>query len=672
MDEPNFKNLVESTVHGKTLPNAKYFHRSLLEHLEPDLRDFVYLIERALKCSTWNVVKLSRREYRLSFLDYAGFEETPYPELRTSISVDLIKLSTENREYSNQENPPILHRKELLVGSSHEDYDTYCTITQEGEAAGLYENTSIIGHKKSWEYLIKQKGYELVDGRLFRNSSFSDVIISREKTAISRYQLSAPFQALAKLDVLNGKFSILDYGCGRGDDLAILDNEGLDAIGWDPNFRPGGTCEARDIVNLGFVINVIEDRTERGEAVLKAYNLSKKVLVVSAMIANERHIERFRPYKDGVVTSRNTFQKYYTQQDLKEYLAELCGVTPTPLATGVFALFKDEQLELACVNKRYRRANLWKNPRQPRKLKKETYADFFNENQPAFTQLWIEALERGRLPKPTETDHYGPLLSRGISSREIQHILFEHFEKKDLESAAVKVEEDLILAQAMSKFQGRRYFNQLSDEQKNEIRYFFSSFNHLRERAELLLADIAEPETLFADAQTFLETQPPCFSSEDLAYLTLHKSLLETLPLRLRAYVECAKSLYGELESIQLIKMHLLTGKVSFLGYEDFDKKPLPELVERIKVDLWNQRVFFFDYVGEYKSPLLYWKSKFLTKNSQNFEKQKTFDANLDLFGCAPKDPNFGESPEGLRQKLGERNRTIKGFRFFKIDENSF
>jgi len=672
MDQTNFKNLVESTEHGKALPNAKYFHRSLVEQLEPALRDFVFLIERALNCTNWNVVKLSRREYRLSFLDYAEFEETPYPALKKSISVDLIKLSTENREYSNQENPPILHRKELLVGSRHRDYDTYCSITQEGEAAGLYNNTSIIGHKKSWEYLIKQKGYELVDGRLFRNSSFSDVIISREKTAISRYQLSAPFQALAKLDVLNGKFSILDYGCGRGDDLAILDNEGLDAIGWDPNFRPGGTCEARDIVNLGFVINVIEDRTERSEAVLKAYNLSKKVLVVSAMIANERHIERFKPYKDGVITSRNTFQKYYTQQDLKEYLSELCDVTPTPLATGVFALFKDEQLELACVNKRYRRANLWKNPQQPRNLKKEIHAELFNGNRLAFTQLWIEALERGRVPKPTETDHYSLLLSKGVSSREIQQILFEHFDKKDLESAAVTIEEDLILAQAMSKFQGRRYFNQLSDEQKNEIRYFFSSFSHLKERAELLLADIAEPETLFADAQTFLEAQPPCFSSEDLAYLTLHKSLLETLPLRLRAYVECAKSLYGELESIQLIKIHLLTGKVSFLGYEDFDKKPLPELIERIKVDLWNQRVFFFDYVDEYKSPLLYWKSKFLTDNSQNFEKQKTFDANLDLFGCAPEDPNFGESPEGLRQRLRDRNRTIKGFRFFKIDENSF
>ena len=59
------------------------------------------------------------------------------------------------------------------------------------------------------------------------------------------------------------------------------------------------------------------------------------------------------------------------------------------------------------------------------------------------------------------------------------------------------------------------------------------------------------------------------------------------------------KTLYGELESIQLVKLHLASGKVSFLGYENFDAEPLPRLIERIKVDLWNQRVRFYDYVDD-------------------------------------------------------------------------
>ena len=65
----------------------------------------------------------------------------------------------------------------------------------------------------------------------------------------------------------------------RGDDLAILEAEGIDAVGWDPNFRPDGVCEARDIVNLGFVINVIEDRFE-AEALNSAFALANKMLLL--------------------------------------------------------------------------------------------------------------------------------------------------------------------------------------------------------------------------------------------------------------------------------------------------------------------------------------------------------------------------------------------------------
>ena len=54
-----------------------------------------------------------------------------------------------------------------------------------------------------------------------------------------------------------------------------------------PESQARGELVSQDIVNLGFVINVIEDREERADALLKAYALSKKLLVVSAMIASE-------------------------------------------------------------------------------------------------------------------------------------------------------------------------------------------------------------------------------------------------------------------------------------------------------------------------------------------------------------------------------------------------
>ena len=62
----------------------------------------------------------------------------------------------------------------------------------------------------------------------------------------------------------------------------FLDGLGIDVVGWDPNFRPEGERLPSDIVNLGYVVNVIEDRDERNEALtrrshsLKGYLLSQQ------------------------------------------------------------------------------------------------------------------------------------------------------------------------------------------------------------------------------------------------------------------------------------------------------------------------------------------------------------------------------------------------------------
>ena len=59
--------------------------------------------------------------------------------------------------------------------------------------------------------------------------------------------------------------------------------------------------------------------------------------------------------------------------------------------------------------------------------------------------------------------------------------------------------------------------------------------------------------------------------------------------------------LFGDAGSVDLIKAHLKSGKVTFLVYDDFEADATPRLIERIKVDLPRLRVDFFDYVGEYE-----------------------------------------------------------------------
>src|SRR5690606_31980514 len=130
--------------------------------------------------------------------------------------------------------------------------------------------------------------------------------VERHLTAINRGKLSTPMQLLAQHGFLDGRFSVLDYGCGKGDDVRELEAHGLDVVGWDPVYANEPNLRRCDLVNLGFVRNVIEDPKERAEALRRAYAYAAKLLIVSVMIGGESVNGQFALFSDGVLTSRKT------------------------------------------------------------------------------------------------------------------------------------------------------------------------------------------------------------------------------------------------------------------------------------------------------------------------------------------------------------------------------
>ena len=158
--------------------------------------------------------------------------------------------------------------------------------------------------------------------------------IERSRTALSRSELSSPMQHLMNFGFLDGKHSVFDYGCGRGDDLRLLGDLEIRAAGWDPVFRPKGKRCPADIVNLGFVLNVIEDASERQETLKSAYALARKALIVSVMLGYQSKREQFQAYQDGVRTQRNTFQKYFAQDEFRTYIEETLETNAVPIAPG--------------------------------------------------------------------------------------------------------------------------------------------------------------------------------------------------------------------------------------------------------------------------------------------------------------------------------------------------
>tara|TARA_Y100001949_G_scaffold176053_1_gene187680 strand:+ start:4369 stop:4836 length:468 start_codon:yes stop_codon:yes gene_type:complete len=153
MDHEQFKTLLKDIKLGKKLPDAIYLHIDAFGEIPNDLSKFTKIVANALKVSSWNVAKFSKKEFKLSLLFYPDFYKDSYPALERAVTVDLKRLEHKVINYTDSDNPPILHRKELFVPKSHEMYDLFCAITKEGENIGLYENTRIIGFSKSTQYL---------------------------------------------------------------------------------------------------------------------------------------------------------------------------------------------------------------------------------------------------------------------------------------------------------------------------------------------------------------------------------------------------------------------------------------------------------------------------------------------------------------------------------------
>ena len=554
-----FAQLVTGLPYKKVLPDAVYLHKVTLEATSPLLYRFVSAVAQALKLaeSEWDLVKLAKKDFRLSLLSYPTFFQEAYPCLKRSVTVDLAKLSHTITHYENHDNPPILHRKETMLAPDHPEADNCRQITEEGEVAGLYEQPRMIGFKASWERLIAKHGYQLVDGRLFRMSALPQeepgVQIDRHKTALIRHELSAPMKMLARHGYLSGDYMLFDYGCGRGDDLRELEAHGIDALGWDPNFRPDGEKVASHIVNLGFVINVIEDQDERMEALLGAWELAQTLLVISAMLANESYISQFTPYKDGVITSRNTFQRYYNQSELKHYIDSILDENAIAVGPGIFYVFKDKLEEQRFLAQRQRRNHSWQQLTSPAPNQQATAALLVARHQPLFEAFWQRALALGRIPANNEFEHSDELKEIAGSHRKAMTLLGQHFDLAQLKQAEQERQQDLLVYLALNLFGKRQAYTQYPCELQRDIKAFFGGILQAQQAAKELLYQIADIELINRACEMAHQTL-----SNSLLYpshsLLLHKSLIHQLPPLLRVYLGAA---------CQLVTVHpdQLTGK---------------------------------------------------------------------------------------------------------------
>ena len=652
---------------GKRVGDSLYIHVSAVDELAADLRQRLRQatdLSRLIPGEDFNVVRFSTRDdHELSLLHYQDLDQVPFPVLLQSHVVDLAAGSIGHRDYRQVDNPPILHRKELLLPADHPRHDEFARLTSDLEAANLFMDSAHIGTRQRWEARLAESGYALDGHRLVRleDSPGEPGKVARHRTAISRAGPSAPIQALARHGFLDGRYTLLDYGCGRGDDLRFLRANGVEARGWDPYYAPETALEPADVVNLGFVVNVIEDPQERVHTVQRAFELTRKVLAVAVML-NRPASEHGQPLGDGILTRWDTFQKYFTQREFRAFLEECLERRVIAMGPGVYFVFKDELEEQRFASERQRnRVGLNRSlARLPRPTPEERQQARYEQYHAMLDPLWQRLLDLGREPHPSEVDYPEALSVAFGSVRKAVSFLMSVKGTEPLKAAARARQEDLRVTFALQVFEQRQPYSELPEGLQRDVKAFFGSYQTAREEGTEWLYKVADVNAMLRACREAAGEGLGHWDADE-QQLQLHSRLIPALPAILRIFVGCATMLYGDVESADLVKIHAGSGKLSLMRYEDFDDSPLPRMLARVKIDLRNQTIHFFEHPDPERQPYLFHKGRYLPEDDPNRERQRAFDAQLEALGIVDLS-GHGPSPAVFQEALKRHRWAVEGF----------
>lgn len=685
---------MSKTTIGKRVFDDLYIHLSATEFIESDAHRSA--LQQALQRIPANghiapnVAKLNTKTGRLSLLAYSDFEIEPFPQLLASWSFAAgLAAPPVFRTYEQSLNPPILHRKELLVHPSFPGRDEWTQLSTTAEALGLFDETSTIGFRQNWDRLIRSRGYCLIENEflpigndIFPDDSVAPINtlgpVQRHLTALTRNSLSAPVQLLLRHGLLEPSVSFFDYGCGRGGDVAALVDSGFSARGWDPHYAPDHDRTEADAVNLGFVINVIEDPAERVEALHKAFALTRRVLAIGVMLYGGDLPGK--PFQDGFITSRNTFQKYFSQSEIKDYIEQVLHHEAFMVAPGIAFVFADKDLQQRFCVGRYRTSDIAvrllaanrpravrvpSEGRGPKANNKQSVADLKYEfAKPHLDRLWTLCLELGRYPEADEVaDQLELQGALGPFAKTLRY-LREHYDQSLLTSAQCTRKDDLRLFFAMQQFDKRPQYRSLELRLQRDIRSFFGDYRVAHEDGLKLLIEAADT----------VRIREACLKASELGLgflqgqqsLLIHLSLVERLPVVLRAYVACGLIIYNAISEVQLIKIHIDSGKLTLLQYDDFDGNAVPVLSKRIKVNIRRQDYEVFEYgSAQYPKQMLAWKSRYINEDTPGYAEQQLFDEQLESLGLLA-DPEHGHFPVEMLKTLNLMRLHVDGLKLIR------
>jgi hypothetical protein len=494
-------------------------------------------------------------------------------------------------------------------------------------------------------------------------------VVQRHRTAMTRTMLSRPMALAFEDGVLTETCSVLDYGCGRGGDVDRLCQLGLIASGWDPNHRPDADLAPADVVNLGYVINVIEDEAERSEALRQAWSLARSALVVAARPAWEGRDVRGRPHYDGILTAKDTFQKFFEQEELRSYIEATLGTRSVAAAPGVFYVFRDEMTAQAILARRTRCSTdgvgrvadlLYELHRDRlsvlqgfvdarRRLPErgelgidaetelvETFGSvraafalirratgstrwsdvdmgrpsraerLFDQHRAVLEPLIAFVEERGRLPRPAEMTSASDIADAFGSVRAAFSIVRRVTGGERWKLIEERARRNFLVYLALAAFGGRPRFSDLPADLQLDTRDLFGTYKNAVVEADRLLYGAGNIEAVDHAART----APVGKLTPEALYV--HVAALEELPPLLRVYEGCGQALAGTIDEATIVKLHRQKPQVSYLSYPTFDREPHPALSTVLVARLGALNLTYRDFRESENPPILHRKDTFV------------------------------------------------------------
>ncbi|MBD2343184.1 DNA phosphorothioation-associated putative methyltransferase [Anabaena subtropica] len=479
--------------------------------------------------------------------------------------------------------------------------------------------------------------------------------IERHRAAIARTEISRPVRLAIEWAILNPDTIFFDYGCGYGGDVQRVANLGYTSAGWDPYYYPNEPITPADVVNLGYVLNVIEDIEERRQSLIQAWELTRKVLIVSAQVLINAPSKAQLAYSDGIVTSRNTFQKYYEQQELKKYIDEILNVDAVPVALGVYFVFRDE-----AEKENFKAIRFFSRTSTPRvRIPTKRFEDYQEQLAP----LMAFFTKRGRLPIKGELGNEEELLRGFGNFRRAFAVVLQATDEAEWDAIAYRRSLDIQVYLALTHFDKRPKFSQLAPEMRHDIKAFFGSYEEACNVADQKLFSLGKPKVV----QTACEKSK--IGKHTRGALYVHISALAALEPLLRIYEGCASRTIGRVDGATLIKYYTDQPQISYLFYPEFDTDPHPALKASITIDLKSLYVTHRDYSNRANPPVLHRKETFVTPNYPLYEQFAKLTQQEQELGLLKQKSEIG-TRAGWEKCLAAHGVEIRGHEVYVIQED--